>query len=143
MTNLLGIFISNGGVPKTPVESVKIDYQGLVGDNQHDKKHHGGVMRAVCVLEDEVLKKLQDEGHPISPGTTGENLLVSGYNLTIGSTFSIGEVELEVVSAATPCKTIRDSFTNGNFNRLSHKKYPGDTRWYCKVLRTGNIRISA
>tara|TARA_X000001036_G_scaffold358974_1_gene341587 strand:- start:158 stop:589 length:432 start_codon:yes stop_codon:yes gene_type:complete len=143
MTNLLGIFISNGGVPKTPVESVKIDYQGLVGDNQHDKKHHGGVMRAVCVLEDEVLKKLQEEGHPISPGTTGENLLVSGYNLTIGSTFSIGEVELEVVSAATPCKTIRDSFTNGNFNRLSHKKYPGDTRWYCKVLRTGNIRISA
>ena len=143
MTNLLGIFISNGGVPKTPVESVKIDYQGLVGDNQHDKKHHGGVMRAVCVLENEILKKLQEEGHPISPGTTGENLLVSGYNLTIGSTFSIGEVELEVVSAATPCKTIRDSFTNGNFNRLSHKKYPGDTRWYCKVLRTGNIRISA
>ena len=143
MTNLLGIFISNGGVPKTPVQSVKIDYQGLVGDNQHDKKHHGGVMRAVCVLEEKILKKLQTEGHPILPGSTGENLLVSGYDLKIGSIFSIGEVELEVVSAATPCKTIRDSFTNGNFNRLSHKKYPGDTRWYCKVLRTGNIRISA
>ena len=83
MTNLLGIFISNGGVPKTPVESVKIDHQGLVGDNQHDKKHHGGVMRAVCVLENEILKKLQEEGHPISPGTTGENLLVSGYNLSL------------------------------------------------------------
>ena len=143
MTNLLGIFISNGGVPKTPVQSVKIDYQGLVGDNQHDKKHHGGVMRAVCVLEDKILKKLQTEGHPISPGSTGENLLVSGYDLKIGSIFSIGEVELEVVSAATPCKTIRDSFTNGDFKRLSHKKYPGDTRWYCKVLRTGNVRISA
>jgi len=143
MTNLLGIFISNGGVPKTPVQSVKIDYQGLVGDNQHDKKHHGGVMRAVCVLENEILKKLQTEGHPISPGSTGENLLVSGYDLKIGSIFSIGEVELEVVSAATPCKTIRDSFTNGDFKRLSHKKYPGDTRWYCKVLRTGNVRISS
>ena len=143
MTNLLGIFISNGGVPKTPVQSVKIDYQGLVGDNQHDKKHHGGVMRAVCVLEEKILKKLQTEGHPILPGSTGENLLVSGYDLKIGSIFSIGEAELEVVSAATPCKTIRDSFTNGNFNRLSHKKYPGDTRWYCKVLRTGNVRISA
>ena len=143
MTNLLGIFISNGGVPKTPVQSVKIDYQGLVGDNQHDKKHHGGVMRAVCVLEDKILKKLQTEGHPISPGSTGENLLVSRYDLKIGSIFSLGEVELEVVSAATPCKTIRDSFTNGDFKRLSHKKYPGDTRWYCKVLRTGNVRISA
>ena len=142
MGNLLGIFVSNGGVPKESVDSVRIDYQGLVGDNQHDKKHHGGVMRAVCVLEDEILKKLQAEGHPIMPGTTGENLLVSGYDLTIGSIFSVGDVELEVVSAATPCKTIRDSFVDGYFNRISHKKYPGETRWYCKVLKTGIIRIS-
>ena len=73
----MGIFISNGGVPKTPVQSVKIDYQGLVGDNQHDKKHHGGVMRAVCVLEDKILKKLQTEGHPISPTSTSPSELPS------------------------------------------------------------------
>ena len=143
MKAVLGIFISNGGVPKNLIDSVKVNYEGLVGDNQHDKKHHGGVMRAVCVLEDEILKKLQQEGHPISPGSTGENLLVSGYDLSIGSIFSVGDVKLEVVSAATPCKTIRDSFTNGDFKRLSHQKNPGDTRWYCKVLKTGDIRISA
>ena len=142
MGKLLGIFTSNGGVPKIPVDSADIRFEGISGDDQNDKKHHGGIMRAICVLENELLVKLQSEGHPIMPGTTGENLLVEGFNLSIGSKFSIGTVELEVVSAATPCKTISKSFTDGFFNRMSDKKYAGETRWYCRVLKEGTIRIS-
>ena len=125
-----------------PVDSAEIRFEGISGDDQNDKKHHGGIMRAICVLENELLVKLQSEGHPIMPGTTGENLLVEGFNLSIGSKISIGTVELEVVSAATPCKTISKSFTDGFFNRMSDKKYPGETRWYCRVLKEGTIRIS-
>ena len=141
MGNLLGIFTSNGGVPKIPVDSANIRFEGISGDDQNDKIHHGGVMKAICVLENELLVKLQSEGHPIMPGTTGENLLVEGFNLRLGSKISIGTVELEVVSAATPCKTISKSFTDGFFNRMSDKKYPGETRWYCRVLKEGSIRI--
>jgi MOSC domain-containing protein YiiM len=143
MGSLLGIYISGGGVPKDSVDTVHVKFEGIVGDNQHDKKHHGGPLRAVCVLENELLEKLILEGHPIGPGTTGENLLVAGFQLEIGSLFTIDEVELEVVSAATPCKTISESFTEGQFNRISHKKNPGETRWYCKVLKEGWIRISS
>ena len=143
MGQVLGIFVSNGGVPKLTVESAEITLSGLLGDNQADKKHHGGEMKAVCVLENEILTKLQSEGHPIMPGTTGENLLVEGFNLGIGTIFTVGDSELEVVSAATPCKTIEDSFLDGYFNRISHKKYPGDTRWYCRVIRPGEVRIYA
>ena len=125
-----------------PVNSAEIRFEGISGDDQNDKKHHGGIMRAICVLENELLVKLQSEGHPIMPGTTGENLLVEGFNLSIGSKISIGTVELEVVSAATPCKTISKSFTDGFFNRMSDKKYAGETRWYCRVLKEGTIRIS-
>ena len=32
MGRLLGIFASNGGVPKLPVESAQIDINGIVGD---------------------------------------------------------------------------------------------------------------
>ena len=142
MGKVLGIFISDGGVPKLSVNSVHVTNFGLVGDNQADKKHHGGLMKAVCVLENELLLRLQSEGHPIQPGTTGENLLLEGFNLTIGSLFRVGNVELEVVSAATHCKTISESFTNGNFNRIYHKKHPGETRWYCKEIQTGKISIS-
>lgn len=143
MGQLLGIYISNGGVPKENVATVNVHFEGIVGDNQFDKKHHGGPQRAVCVLENELLLKLKSEGHPIQAGTTGENLLVEGFNLGIGSIFKIDEVELEVVSAATPCKTISASFTDGYFNRISHKKYPGETRWYCKVLKEGQISRSS
>lgn len=142
MGQLLGIYISNGGVPKENVTTIQVNFDGIVGDNQHDKKHHGGPLRAVCVLENELLVKLKSEGHPIMAGTTGENLLVEGFSLEIGTTFKIDEVELEVVSAATPCKTISASFTDGYFNRISHKKYPGETRWYCKVLKEGQISRS-
>tara|TARA_Y100000814_G_scaffold113548_1_gene80515 strand:- start:426 stop:857 length:432 start_codon:yes stop_codon:yes gene_type:complete len=142
MGRLLGIFTSNGGVPKLPVESAQIDINGIVGDACNDKKHHGGPMKAICVLENELLVKLQSEGHPIHPGTTGENILVEGYNLEFGKVFDVGEVRLEVVSDATPCWKIADSFTEGDYSRMSNEKYPGDTRWYCKVLNTGVISIS-
>ena len=142
MGRLLGIFASNGGVPKLPVESAQIDINGIVGDACNDKKHHGGPIKAICVLENELLVKLQSEGHPIQPGTTGENILVEGYNLEFGKVFDVGEVRLEVVSDATPCWKIADSFTEGDYSRMSNEKYPGDTRWYCKVLNTGVISIS-
>ena len=142
MGRLLGIFASNGGVPKLPVESAQIDINGIVGDACNNKKHHGGPMKAICVLENELLVKLQSEGHPIHPGTTGENILVEGYNLEFGKVCDVGEVRLEVVSDATPCWKIADSFTEGDYSRMSNVKYPGDTRWYCKVLNTGVISIS-
>tara|TARA_B100000767_G_C19709569_1_gene512127 strand:- start:94 stop:525 length:432 start_codon:yes stop_codon:yes gene_type:complete len=143
MGEVLGIFISNGGVPKLPIDNTHIGIMGLNGDSQSDKKYHGGNLRAVCVLENELLVKLQKEGHPIIPGKTGENLLVEGYNLEIGSTFTVGEAELEVVSAATPCHKISESFKQGNFRRMCHKLTPGETRWYCKVLKEGNVSISS
>jgi len=142
MGRLLGIFTSNGGVPKLPVESAQIDANGIFGDACNNKKHHGGPMKAICVLENELLVKLQSEGHPIQAGTTGENILVEGYNLEVGKVFDVGKVRLEVVSDATPCWKIADSFTEGDYSRMSHEKYPGDTRWYCKVLNTGVISIS-
>ena len=142
MPRVLGIFTSNGGVPKHPVSSADVDKLGLVSDKQNNRKHHGGVNKAVCVLDNNLLVKLRNEGHPIYPGSTGENLLLEGFDLNIGKVIDLGDVILEVVSAATPCYKIADSFTDGYFDRMSDKKYPKDTRWYCKVLQPGKIRIS-
>ena len=46
MGQVLGIFVSNGGVPKLSIDSANIEYEGLVGDYQNDKKYHGGLQRA-------------------------------------------------------------------------------------------------
>ena len=42
MGKLLGIFTSNGGVPKTPVNSVYVQFEGISGDDQNDNRDDGG-----------------------------------------------------------------------------------------------------
>ncbi len=133
-----------GGVPKHPVETLKVHKTGCVGDKQNDTKHHGGPNRAVCLMEVRVMERLQASGHPIAPGTTGENVLVEGLDeglLQPGVQLQAGEVRLTITADAPPCKTIRASFQNGHFKALSHQKTEGQTRWYASVQQTGSIRL--
>jgi MOSC domain-containing protein YiiM len=51
------------------------------------------------------------------------------------------EVLLEVASFTSPCKTIRASFIDGEFVRISQKLHPGWSRVYARVLREGEIRF--
>lgn len=136
--------ISDGGVPKRPVPEAWVSAEGLAGDWQQDREHHGGPERAVCLLGTDVIARLQAEGHPIAPGTTGENLTVSGLDwhaVRPGARLAVGEaLELEITRTATPCRTIGASFDGGRFSRLSDKAHPGDTRLYARVLRPGSVR---
>lgn len=113
-------------------------------DAHNDTKSHGGPERAVCVYAIERIRALQAEGHPIDVGTAGENVTVEGidWDLVVpGSRIRLGnEVILEVASFTTPCKTIRDSFTEGRFIRISQKLHPGWSRVYTRVLSEGEIR---
>jgi MOSC domain-containing protein YiiM len=140
---LFSINCSPGGVPKLPVPEALVATFGLFGDSQNDKKHHGGPDRAVCLFSLERIRALQEEGHPIGTGTTGENLTISGldWDLVVpGSRVEIGDAILEVTNYTTPCRTIRESFTDQKFMRMSQKHYPGWSRVYARVLREGMIR---
>ena len=75
---IASINISSGGVPKRRVTGAKVTHFGLVGDDQDDKVHHGGPERAVCLYSLEKVRALHAEGHPIEPGSLGENLTVEG-----------------------------------------------------------------
>lgn len=137
------VSISSGGVPKRAVPEARVTADGLAGDWQQNRRYHGGPDRAVCLLSAELIARLHTEGHPIAPGTTGENLTVSGLDwpsLVPGVRLAAGEVELEVVSYAAPCTTIRASFAEGRFERLSQKTHPGESRIYARVLREGTVR---
>jgi len=139
---VVGLFATTvGGVPKPSVESIEVRTLGIKDEIIRDKKHHGGADKAVCLLSQDVLQQLQNNGHPIAGGSTGENILidVSFESLQPGVQLKFHEVELEITMAASPCKTIGDSFIGQNFNELSDKKYPGRTRWYARVLVEGTI----
>ena len=134
----------NGGVPKHPVEHLNVHLDGCEGDKQNNRKHHGGPQKAVCLMERWVMNQLQNDGHPIHPGSTGENLLIDGTepgDLFVGVRLIINNVVLTITGDAPPCKTIRDSFVDGAFRGLSHKRLAGQTRWYASVTQSGTIRL--
>lgn len=137
---VLLVNVSAGGVPKRPIERTTVRRGGLDGDRQRYLKYHGGPLRAVCVYSMELIEALRHEGHPIAPGTVGENLTLSGVDwslVTPGALLTVGDAELRITSYTDPCRTISASFIGGRSGRISQKTNPGWSRVYAEVLRDG------
>ena len=141
---LVQVNVSPGGVPKRAVPAARITTGGVEGDRQQAVTVHGGPHRAVSLLGIEAIRRVAAEGHPIAPGTTGENLTIEGFDvsaLPLGTRLAIGdEVELEISAPTNPCRTIRHSFKDLRFGRLSMSTHPTDSRMYARVLREGTVR---
>lgn len=139
------INVSFGGVPKKPIASGVVTGEGLRGDFHNDYRSHGGPTAALCLFTLEQVQRLQAEGHPIFPGSTGENITLEGFPqaaLIPGARLTLGDMVLiEITRYTTPCKTIAESFSDGDFTRISHKVHPGESRVYARVLRGGEIRL--
>jgi MOSC domain-containing protein YiiM len=138
------INVSDGGVPKYPVLEAKIYKEGVEGDRQQNLKVHGGPDRAVCLFSMEMIERLQDEGHSIDAGSSGENLTLAGLpwdTLEPGTRLNIGpEVQLEVASYTAPCQWNARWFRDGDITRISQKVNPGWSRLYARVLQGGVVR---
>jgi MOSC domain-containing protein YiiM len=136
---------SDGGVPKLAVREAVLTQTGLEGDRQRDTRFHGGPERALCLFPLELILELQAEGHPVFPGSVGENVTVIGVewrSLKPGARLLFGdEVVIEITGYATPCRKIIDSFLDGEFKRISQKVRPGEARLYARVIRTGRLAV--
>lgn len=135
---------SNGGVPKVPVLEAAVTPEGLEGDRQRDRRHHGGPDRALCLYTLENILQLQAAGHPVHPGSMGENVTLVGVDLAIlrpGVRIALGdEVVVEMTGYAHPCSNIAGSFSDGDFTRVSQKLHPGNSRVYARVHQGGVLR---
>lgn len=144
LSRIYQINVSRGGVPKTLAPQAHIRSEGVDGDRQSNPRIHGGQDRAVCLFSLEVIEALQAEGHPIVPGSCGENLTLTGLDwarMKPGDLLRVGSTAvLEITSHTAPCEVIRQSFLNGDYKRISHKQYPGWSRVYAKVLVEGLVR---
>ena len=122
MSHIHQINLSDGGVPKTAVDQAVVSESGIVGDRHNDNDHHGGVERALCLFSLEVIERFQNEGHPIEPGSGGEDLILAGLDwatLEPGNKLTVGpQVEIEITSYTAPCSNNADWFQNGDFTRM-------------------------
>jgi MOSC domain-containing protein YiiM len=144
---LVSINVSPGGVPKLPVPEALITATGVAGDRQKDLKWHGGPDRAVSLLALAVIRELQAAGHPIAPGSTGENLTIDGFaaedlrpglRLRIGA--GEGATELELTTWLAPCGKIGGSFLGRRYSTLDDKHHPCRSRIGARVLVEGLVR---
>ena len=143
--HIFQINASEGGVPKRPLRHAEVARTGLIGDDQRDKEHHGGPERAVCLFSLERIVALQAEGHPIYPGSIGENVTIAGINweqVQPGVRLRLGnEVVVQITSYAVPCRNIQGSFVGHKYGRVSQTANPGWARAYARVLQTGQIGV--
>jgi len=103
-------------VPKHRVAQARLEFGGVRGDKQNHRRFHSGPMRAVSLNSLELIEALRAEGHPIEPGSTGENLTLSGLNwseLKSGVRLQIGEAQIEPTKPTVSCHQITASFCNG------------------------------
>lgn len=138
-----------GGVPKLTRRSAYISSLGVLGDRQANDwvaswGGHGGVIKAVCLFDVATINRLAAEGHPIGPGSAGEQLTLKDVHwpdLTAGTRLAVGpDLLLELTEPAAPCGTIKHAFRGSANSAVDARKHPGCARWYARVLRCGWVR---
>jgi MOSC domain-containing protein YiiM len=137
------INVSGGGVPKREVAAARIAKGGIEGDRQATRKHHGRPWQALCLWSGDVIDRLRGEGHPIAPGSAGENLTISGLDwadLRPGVRMRVGDALVETTLYALPCAKNARWFLDGDFRRIEHTRERGVSRLYAWVLDAGDVR---
>ncbi|GAA5073932.1 MOSC domain-containing protein [Lysobacter panacisoli] len=136
---------TSSAIAKRPFSGpVRVTVEGLVGDEQGDRRVHGGPDKAVHhypfdhytwwrgELDDAVLLN--------SPGAFGENLSTIGWtedDICLADVVRIGTALLEVSQGRQPCWKLNDRFGDPRVAR--RMQHSGRTGWYYRVLEEGDI----
>jgi hypothetical protein len=91
------LHIGTGGVPKDPVGEFAVTWSGPTGDRQRTRRHHGRPFQALCLWSLDVIESLQAEGHPIGPGSAGENVTIAGVDWATLRPGDVGVGDLVVI----------------------------------------------
>ena len=133
---VVAIHVAPGArLPTKSVESVVAEEgRGLVGDRYHGTRHRHVTVQAATDL----AAASADLGSPVDPGLTRRNVTVSHGPLPTrpGERLRIGDVELEVVRIAAPCRLLDDRIGPGAM-RAMHAR--GGTVF--RLLAGGTIRV--
>ena len=132
------------GIFKQPTEGpIEVKQLGLEGDQQANKKLHGGVYKAICVYPSEHYNLWKEElGKPdLSFGDFGENLTTSGLmegDICLGDRLRIGSVEIVVTQPREPCITLNARLDTKDLSARIRKS--GRSGFYFSVVKEGIIK---
>ena len=99
-----------GKAPISPPARVRVAGVNVEGDDQADRRVHGGPDKAVYAYASEDTAFWEaDFGRELGPGAFGENLTTEGLEVSgavVGERWRIGDVELEVCQPRLPCNKL-------------------------------------
>jgi len=133
-------------IDKQPTDGVVfVGPQGLEGDEQADRRHHGGREKALHAYPLAHYRswaaELPQREDRFVPGGFGENLVVEGVteqDLCLGDRFQMGPVLVELSQSRQPCWKLNLRFDQPDMARRVQST--GRTGWYFRVLHSGEIQ---
>jgi MOSC domain-containing protein YiiM len=129
-------------IAKAPVDGrVRVEGVNLAGDDQADRRVHGGPDKAVYAYAAEDTAWWQAElGRTLGPGAFGENLTVEGVDVSralVGERWHVGTVALEVCQPRFPCFKLGLRFGDPKMlKRFTGAERPGA---YLRIVDEGEL----
>ena len=121
---------------------------GLEGDEQAEKKIHGGPDRALCHYPREHYahwaRELPQQADLFCAPAFGENLSTEGLtekNVYIGDIFRWGEALIQVTQPRSPCFKLNYHFAVSDMAQLMQNS--GKTGWLYRVVAGGRVSSDA
>lgn len=134
--------MSASAIDKRPASGrIFVGPLGLDGDEQHERRFHGGPAKAVYAYAAEDLAWWSEQlGRTLPPGFIGENLTTEGIDLNAlraGDELHAGEVVLRVTEPRDPCAKLAARVGERDFvKRFGRAQRTGV---YCAVERVGTL----
>jgi MOSC domain-containing protein YiiM len=124
---------------------LRLTAAGLAGDEQADRRHHGGVDKALHHYPAEHYAYWRDASPQVDParfrvGGFGENVSTLGLaerNVCTGDVFRLGGALIQVSQARQPCWKLDVRFGVANLARRVQDS--ARTGWYYRVLAAGVV----
>ena len=130
-------------IAKTPVGATRVPVGplGLEGDDQHNRKYHGGPNQAVYVYAAEDAAWWGAElGRHVDASVLGQNLTTEGVDVNavvVGERWRVGTALLEATGPRIPCATLAHRIgLPGMVKRFSRA---GRCGAYFRVLESGTV----
>ena len=133
------------GMYKQPVSGeIELGPEGFIGDEQADRRVHGGPEKAVHLYPARhyarLAKRFPDAAAQLVRGSLGENISTAELDendVRIGDLWRLGSAVLQVCQPRNPCWKIDERFAcDGMAAFIAENRLTG---WYWRVVRPGRV----
>lgn len=129
------------------VDNIELTKLGLVGDEQAEKRVHGGPDRALCHYPCEHYEFWQREypelKYLLRASAFGENISTIGMtedNVYMGDLYQWGTAVIQVTQPRSPCFKLNDLTQQADFSWVMQTS--GKIGWLYRVIQPGTVSVN-